>query len=530
MSDSKNDRITKLQAEIATMHQHMQELEAYITQKQQSKDDIRTILDSVYDAVFIHDLDGTLLDVNQRVLDMYDVEYAQVLQLSIAEDLSAPDNPIENLAHIWQQVANGEHLLFEWKARRPSDGSLFDAEVFLRKVTLNNQVRVLATVRDITRHKEQERQLTLFKTLVDNATDGIAVADLNGTLSYVNDSYKAMHGYDDYTGKAVTEFIAEEDHPRTKQLLADVQEHGRAQVEMQRKRQDGSRFPTQNAAFLIYDPQGAAQAIAAIVHDMSEVRQAEHELHLYKEVIENAPDGIALANSDGYITYANPSYNRLLGYENAVGLHHMDITPADGASRMQEVGQHIFQEGFWQGYYTYQRKDSTIFTGHLSTFAISTTEDETTIIGAITRDVTEELRAEEERRALQQQVITAQQTAIRELSTPLIPLSDHVVLMPLVGSLDTQRVNQVMETLLEGIAAYQADIAIVDITGVSVVDTQVANALVQAAQAVQLLGAQTVLTGIGPAMAQSLVHLGANLQSIITRGRLQNAVEWALGR
>jgi anti-anti-sigma regulatory factor len=85
-----------------------------------------------------------------------------------------------------------------------------------------------------------------------------------------------------------------------------------------------------------------------------------------------------------------------------------------------------------------------------------------------------------------------------------------------------------MESLLEGVAHHQAETAILDITGVSVVDTQVANALIQAAQAVKLLGAQVVLTGIGPAMAQTLVGLGADLSSIVTRGNLQSGIAYAI--
>jgi anti-anti-sigma regulatory factor len=81
-----------------------------------------------------------------------------------------------------------------------------------------------------------------------------------------------------------------------------------------------------------------------------------------------------------------------------------------------------------------------------------------------------------------------------------------------------------MEALLEGIAYHQAEVAILDITGVSVVDTQVANALIQTARAVQLLGAQIILTGIGPTMAQTLVHLGVDLSSMQTRASLQRAV------
>ncbi|MDT9046821.1 STAS domain-containing protein, partial [Escherichia coli] len=86
----------------------------------------------------------------------------------------------------------------------------------------------------------------------------------------------------------------------------------------------------------------------------------------------------------------------------------------------------------------------------------------------------------------QEQLIQAQQAALRELSTPLIPLDDGVVAMPLIGAIDSVRAQQVIETLLEGVSVHHARVAILDITGVSVVDTQVANGLIRAAQAVKL--------------------------------------------
>ncbi len=145
------------------------------------------------------------------------------------------------------------------------------------------------------------------------------------------------------------------------------------------------------------------------------------------------------------------------------------------------------------------------------------------IIGAICIgvDVTERLQAEE--------IIRAQAATVRELSTPLIPISDRVVVMPMVGSIDSQRAQQVMETLLQGITERQARVAIIDITGVSVVDTQVANALIRAAQAVKLLGAQVLITGIRPEVAQTLVGLGVELGGIVTRSTLQSGIAWAMG-
>jgi anti-anti-sigma regulatory factor len=144
-------------------------------------------------------------------------------------------------------------------------------------------------------------------------------------------------------------------------------------------------------------------------------------------------------------------------------------------------------------------------------------------------DITERKRAEETlRQALaQEETIRAQQAMLAELSTPLIPISDQVMVMPLIGSLDSTRARQVLETLLQGIARSHARVAILDITGVPVVDTQVANALIHAAQAVKLLGAQVVLTGIRPEVAQTLVGLGADLSGIVTRSSLQSGIAYA---
>jgi len=102
--------------------------------------------------------------------------------------------------------------------------------------------------------------------------------------------------------------------------------------------------------------------------------------------------------------------------------------------------------------------------------------------------------------------------------------------MPLIGSMDSRRAQQVLETLLNGIAANGAEVAIIDITGIPVVDTQVANALLQAAQAVKLLGAQVVLTGIRPEVAQTLVALDADWTTMVTRSTLQSGIAFAMSQ
>lgn len=147
-------------------------------------------------------------------------------------------------------------------------------------------------------------------------------------------------------------------------------------------------------------------------------------------------------------------------------------------------------------------------------------------------NITKRRHAEEAIRqsSMQQEIIAAQQSALRELSTPLIPILEGVVVMPLIGAIDSARAQQIMETLLVGIGEKRASIAILDITGVRVVDTQVANALIRTAQAAQLLGARVILTGITPEVAQTLVQLGIDLSSVMTRSTLQSGIAYALAR
>jgi anti-anti-sigma regulatory factor len=134
-----------------------------------------------------------------------------------------------------------------------------------------------------------------------------------------------------------------------------------------------------------------------------------------------------------------------------------------------------------------------------------------------------------EYQSAQERIIQAQQALLRELSTPLLPITEKVVIMPLVGSMDSARVRQMMETLLQGIDRHQAETAILDITGVQTVDTQVANMFILAAQATQLLGASMMLTGISPQVALALVQLHIDLSSIDTHSSLQTGIAAVLG-
>lgn len=141
---------------------------------------------------------------------------------------------------------------------------------------------------------------------------------------------------------------------------------------------------------------------------------------------------------------------------------------------------------------------------------------------------TAELRREVDERARLQDETERQAATLRDMSTPVIPIDGSTLVMPLIGALDSARVAQIQEALLQAIERSNTRVAIIDVTGVPVIDSQMAAALIATSHAVRLLGSAAVLTGIRPEIAQSLVALGVDLNDLTTRSTLQSGIEYAL--
>ena len=129
-----------------------------------------------------------------------------------------------------------------------------------------------------------------------------------------------------------------------------------------------------------------------------------------------------------------------------------------------------------------------------------------------------------------EELISRQQQEMMELSTPVVELWKGVLALPLIGTLDSARTQIVMESLLTRIVETGAAIAILDITGVPTVDTLVAQHLLKAVAAARLMGAECIISGIRPQIAQTIVHLGVDLQGVITKATLADAFAVALDR
>jgi anti-anti-sigma regulatory factor len=144
------------------------------------------------------------------------------------------------------------------------------------------------------------------------------------------------------------------------------------------------------------------------------------------------------------------------------------------------------------------------------------------------REITKREQAQAESARLQQEVIEAQQRVIRELSTPVIPVVEGVIIMPLIGSIDTLRARDITRALLAGISQYHAKVVILDVTGVPLVDSGVANHLNKTVQTARLKGARTIITGVSEAVAEAIVDLGVDWSGIATMSDLQTGLRAAM--
>ena len=245
----------------------------------------------------------------------------------------------------------------------------------------------------------------------------------------------------------------------------------------------------------------------------------------FRLLVESLKDyAIVMLDPAGRVASWNAGAERFKGYraEEIIGRHFSCFYPAEAVQRglpEQEL-KAAAREGRFEDEGWRVRKDGRKFWANVIISALRNQDGTLRGFSKVTRDLTERKQAEEQ--------IQQQSREIMELSTPVMQVWQGVVVAPLIGSLDSQRTQQFMERLLNRIVETNSPVALVDITGVPTIDTQTAQHLIETISAVRLLGAQVVLTGVRPAIAQTLVHLGINLSDIITRASLSAGLQVAL--
>jgi PAS domain S-box-containing protein len=247
---------------------------------------------------------------------------------------------------------------------------------------------------------------------------------------------------------------------------------------------------------------------------------------LLQLLVDNIRDyAIIFLNPDGYVLTWNSAAQRLKGWtsEEIIGQHFSRFYPPDDVEkRKTETELRVAaQEGRFEDESWRVRKDGTRFWANVVITALRDKSGKLRGFGKVTRDLTERRLAEEK--------IKKQAQEIFEMAAvPVVQVWEGVLLVPLIGTLDSQRTQQLMERLLQRVADTGSSVALLDITGVPTIDTQTAQHLIETVSAVRLLGAEVVLTGVRPSIAQALVHLGIDLSNVTTRSSLAGGLRMAL--
>jgi PAS domain S-box-containing protein len=262
--------------------------------------------------------------------------------------------------------------------------------------------------------------------------------------------------------------------------------------------------------------------------------QLLEERHMMRTLLDIMPDLIFAKDRDSKFLLSNRAHANLIGVENPeamIGKDDFEFFPADDAAHYRQDEQEVINSGQGKIGYEEQTHDAQGNVRWMFATKMPLRDSQGNIMGiaGIVRDITE-LKLVRERERQQQIVIEAQRQALAELSTPIIPIMDRIIVMPIVGAIDSARSRDVMRSLLEGISQYRAQIAILDITGVPVVDSGVADHLNRTMQAARLKGAQTFITGVSDAVAETIVDLGIDWSGFETLRDLQTGLITALER
>lgn len=257
---------------------------------------------------------------------------------------------------------------------------------------------------------------------------------------------------------------------------------------------------------------------------------------VYKSVLDSMPVVIYVKTADLRYLFCNKTWVSFTGctYESVAGRTVAEVYPPEIASGLEAEDRQVMASktrcSFIDVFTTAAGEQRILRT--MKTPILGEDGEPRLLVG-MGQDITEQKRAEEALVKSRDELTVTRDNlmkTIRELSTPVLPIHDGVLVVPLVGHLDSQRSSQFTDTLLAGIQQHKAETILIDITGVELVDTAVANHLVQATRAAALLGTECVLVGIAPSIARTLVQIGVDFGALTTRRDLQAGVAYALAK
>lgn len=382
---------------------------------------------------------------------------------------------------------------------------------------------------------ESQRREGVLQDLIDSIPEVMYVSDPSGTLKAANRAFFQWVGLssDQVVGKQQSELFPPDLVAYWHGQMNQVRESGQMIAVEEQIPSEHETMTYLSQRFPMRDQNGEIYAVSGIARDITFQKRTELALktnqHMLRAIIDNAPAVIYVKDINDNLIVVNRLYGFVLGKtaDEIIGKNEKELIPEELFAEWHQSEQAIFETGQTLHYQNSMALDGQMRDFLTTKFVLYDDDNKPFAICGISTDVSELRQAERERALFQDEIIRVQEEALRELSTPLIPIAEDILVMPLIGSMDAKRVQQVLETLLEGVVNHGADRVILDLTGLTMIDDQIANFLLQVAKATRLLGAEITLTGVGAEVAQTLVSIGANLNDITIAATLQSSISSA---
>jgi rsbT co-antagonist protein RsbR len=344
---------------------------------------------------------------------------------------------------------------------------------------------------------------------------------------------------DEVLGRRSADFLTEESRRRADEI--DIPRLFAADellaVPCQLITKSGKLIDVRASTVVVRDEHGAVQQVLSVFEDVTAELEATRALRESEErwrvLIDLSPLPLSV-HRDGILVWVNDATVRQLGATSPaelIGRSALEfVHPDDRAMVLARVREgQSSDEPLPPMEERYVRLDGAIL--HVEVAARSVMFQGQRATQTATIDITARRQAEEARHLseLQARIIEAQEESLRALSTPLIPLGEGILVLPLIGRVNVDRAEHILETLAQGVVTQRASVAIVDVTGVPEADTFFAEALVRVAKSIRLLGADVIITGMSPSIARTLVSLGADFARLTTCGTLRDGIAHARG-
>jgi PAS domain S-box-containing protein len=375
-----------------------------------------------------------------------------------------------------------------------------------------------------------ENDLFGSRQIIDSITEYAVIRlDLAGLICSWHPGAEQLTQYQaaEVIGRPVALFHTEEDvrDRLAEREIATVAREGRFETEGWRVRKDRSRYWASVVLSPIRDEHGTVCGYVKIARDLTQRREQDEAMRAAEQMFEAITDyEVIRLDRDGIVRSWNPGARRIKQYDRDEVLgKHVSIfyAPEDVTSNLatRELSA-AARDGRFQTEGWRVRKDGSKY---WAAVVLSPMRDERGEIDGyvkVSRDLTEQREKDH--------VVERQRAEILELSTPVIQVWDKILVLPIIGILDSQRAARLTESLLERIAADLAEVVILDVSGLPTIDTDVAQHLLKTVQAARLMGTVSVLSGVRPDTAQTMVHLGIDLAGLFSRATLRDALQLAL--